>query len=188
MKKQFSKTKADSRRKPARKSASASAKPGHRTAARHVASRSTRSTPQATRLAPNAQEIYGRAHQLQRDADHLHHSIEHLHHAADELHHPKPGVDLETASIVREEKPRRPSKPFPIVGIGASAGGYEAFSDFLKHLADDTGMAFVLVQHLDPNHKSQLSGLLGHNSKIPVVEASNDLEIQPNRIYVIPEN
>ena len=47
--------------------------------------------------------------------------------------------------------------PFPLVGVGASAGGLEAFTELLKHLPTDTGMAFVLVQHLDPQHESALA-------------------------------
>jgi len=79
-------------------------------------------------------------------------------------------------------------KPFPIVGIGASAGGFEAFSEFLKHLRVDTGMAFVLVQHLDPKHKSQLTELLGRTASLPVVEAKDNIEVAPNGVYVIPAN
>jgi two-component system CheB/CheR fusion protein len=54
--------------------------------------------------------------------------------------------------------------PFPIVGIGASAGGLEAFQQMLAHLPPDTGMAFLLVQHLDPSHKSQLTEILSRGS------------------------
>ena len=57
---------------------------------------------------------------------------------------------------------------FPIVGIGASAGGLEAFTDLLKHLPADTGLGFVLVQHLDPQHESALSQLLGRVTSMPV--------------------
>lgn len=57
---------------------------------------------------------------------------------------------------------------FPIVGVGASAGGLEAFSQFLEHLPLDTGMAFVLVQHLDPEHESSLSQILRRTTSLPV--------------------
>src|SRR5260370_23928704 len=90
--------------------------------------------------------------------------------------------------IVTEEKRRVRGNLFPIVGIGASAGGFEAFTQFLNALAPDTGMAFVLVQHLDPKHKSRLTELLGYSSKMPVLEAKDDMEVEPNHIYVIPEN
>src|SRR5205814_7603463 len=61
--------------------------------------------------------------------------------------------------------------PFSIVGIGASAGGFEAFSHLLGRLPADTGLAYVLVQHLDPTHESTLSELLSHSCPIPVFEA-----------------
>ena len=75
-----------------------------------------------------------------------------------------------------------------VVGIGASAGGFEAFGELLNALPIDTGMAFVLVQHLDPHHTSALAGLLGHRTKLPVVEVSQGTVVRPNRIYVIPPN
>jgi two-component system, chemotaxis family, CheB/CheR fusion protein len=59
---------------------------------------------------------------------------------------------------------------FPIVGIGASAGGLEAFSELLRNLPEKTGMAFVLVQHLDPKHNSGLPEILARTTKIPVTE------------------
>ena len=55
---------------------------------------------------------------------------------------------------------------FPIVGIGASAGGFEAFAEMLNVLPVDTGMAFVLIQHLDPTHESMLAHLLARKSKL----------------------
>jgi two-component system CheB/CheR fusion protein len=78
--------------------------------------------------------------------------------------------------------------PFPIVGIGASAGGLEAFTQLLNHLPENTGMAFVLVQHLDPDHPSQLTSLLSRATAMPVREVKNGMAIEPNHIYVIPPN
>ena len=75
---------------------------------------------------------------------------------------------------------------FPIVGIGASAGGLEAFTLLLKHLPTDTGMAFVLVQHLDPDHESALSGLLSRTTSMTVREVTEKIRVEPNHIYVIP--
>src|SRR5580704_13961763 len=72
-----------------------------------------------------------------------------------------------------------------IVGVGASAGGLEAFSEFLSHLPDDTGMAFVLIQHLDPKHDSHLTELLSKASKMPVSEVRVETRIQANHVYVI---
>ncbi len=77
---------------------------------------------------------------------------------------------------------------FPIVGIGASAGGLEAFTQLLQHLPVDTGMAFVLVQHLDPDHQSALPALLARTTRMPVMEVTNDLAVEPNHVYVIPPN
>jgi len=73
-----------------------------------------------------------------------------------------------------------------VVGVGASAGGLEAFTEFLSHLPADTGMAFVLIQHLDPKHESHLTELLSKVSKIPVSEVKGDTAPQANHVYVIP--
>lgn len=78
--------------------------------------------------------------------------------------------------------------PFPVVGVGASAGGLEAFTELLANLPDDTGMAFVLVQHLDPRHESNLVQLLSKATRTPIVEATQDLAVRPDHIYVIPPN
>jgi two-component system, chemotaxis family, CheB/CheR fusion protein len=77
---------------------------------------------------------------------------------------------------------------FPVVGIGASAGGLEAFSELLRHLPEKTGMAFVLVQHLDPTHGSALKEILSRTTKIPVAEVRDGVVVQPDHIYVIPAN
>ncbi|MBD2525402.1 chemotaxis protein CheB [Nostoc sp. FACHB-133] len=77
---------------------------------------------------------------------------------------------------------------FPVVGIAASAGGLEAFMQLLKYLLTDTGMAFVLIQHLDPNHKSLLSEILARTTKMPVTEVLDGVTIEPNKVYVIPPN
>jgi two-component system CheB/CheR fusion protein len=77
---------------------------------------------------------------------------------------------------------------FFIVGIGTSAGGLEALSAFLDHTPPDTGMAFVIVQHLDPNHKSMLSELIGNHTAMCVTEASDGLVVVPNAVYTIPPN
>lgn len=77
---------------------------------------------------------------------------------------------------------------FPIVGIGASAGGLEAFEAFFKNMDPNSGMAFVLVQHLDPTHRSILSELIGRFARMPVEEATQGVEVEPNHVYVIPAN
>src|SRR6185436_6116424 len=75
---------------------------------------------------------------------------------------------------------------FPVVGIGASAGGLEAFTKLLQNLPADTGMAFVLIQHLDPKHESMLASLLARASSMSVHEVSNNMRVEPNCVYVIP--
>src|SRR5256884_694610 len=80
------------------------------------------------------------------------------------------------------------SNLFPIVGVGASAGGLEAFSDLLRHLPEKTGMAFVLVQHLDPTHGSVLPEILARKTTIPVEEITDGVHVLPDHIYVIPAN
>jgi two-component system, chemotaxis family, CheB/CheR fusion protein len=77
---------------------------------------------------------------------------------------------------------------FPVVGIGASAGGLEAFRELLEHLPTDTGMAFVLVSHLDPTHKSILTELLARRTELPVTEVSDGMKVEPNNVYVLPPN
>jgi len=77
---------------------------------------------------------------------------------------------------------------FPIVGVGASAGGLEAFTELLKHLPTDTGMGYVLVQHLDPQHESALTTILQRATSLPLHETTNDLRVEPNQVYVIPPN
>jgi two-component system CheB/CheR fusion protein len=84
-----------------------------------------------------------------------------------------------------EEHAAGSSAPF-IVGVGASAGGLEAFTELLSHLPDDTGMAFVLIQHLDPSHESHLTELLSRASKMPVSEVKGDTRAKANHVYVIP--
>lgn len=77
---------------------------------------------------------------------------------------------------------------FPIVGIGASAGGMETFIELLRHISPDSGMAFVLIQHLDPKHASYLSEALARAIKLPVIEIKDQMAIEPDHVYVIPSN
>src|SRR5205809_4404447 len=84
--------------------------------------------------------------------------------------------------------PSPKTSPFPIVGIGASAGGLDAFTELLKHLPTDMGMGFVLVQHLDPDHESALVQILARVTSMPVREVANELRIEPNHVYIIPPN
>src|SRR4051812_16302380 len=75
-----------------------------------------------------------------------------------------------------------------IVGIGASAGGLEAFTSLLRHLPEKADVAYVLVQHLDPTHRSLLSEILAKTTALPVAEIAQNMRVEANRIYVIPPN
>lgn len=79
-------------------------------------------------------------------------------------------------------------KPFPIVGFGASAGGIEAFIKLLRQLDSGLGMAYVLIMHLSPNHKSALAEIVQSNTKMPVHTVKDGMEVMANNIYVIPPN
>jgi two-component system CheB/CheR fusion protein len=84
----------------------------------------------------------------------------------------------------------QPKKGFPIVGIGASAGGLAAFEAFFSAMPADTesGMAFVLVQHLSPDHKSILADLVKRYARMQVYEVEDGMEVKPNCAYIIPPN
>ncbi len=86
------------------------------------------------------------------------------------------------------ETPERAADGFPIVGIGASAGGISAFEAFFSGMPADTdpGMAFVLVQHLSPDHKSILTDLIRRYTRMQVFEVEDGMEVRPNCAYIIP--
>ena len=77
---------------------------------------------------------------------------------------------------------------FPVVGIGASAGGLDAFKRLLDKIPENSNMAYVIVQHLSPDYSSNLTEILSNFTKIPVNEIINDINLAPNNIYIIPEN
>jgi two-component system CheB/CheR fusion protein len=95
----------------------------------------------------------------------------------------KSNQTLEPATSARNVTPR-----FPVVGIGASAGGLEAMTSLLKELEPRLGMAYVLVLHLDPARESKVSEILGRTTTIPVVQAQDGMHVEPDHIYVIPPN
>ncbi len=88
--------------------------------------------------------------------------------------------------ITGEVNERSGKEPCAVVSIGASAGGLEAFTRLLEKLPSDTGMAFVLIQHLDPKHKSALPEILSKVTSMPVSEVENKTVMKPNQIYIIP--
>jgi two-component system CheB/CheR fusion protein len=117
----------------------------------------------------------------------------------------RPGPARGRRSAVAEKKVRRIAAPsrarktarritprattsFPIIGLGASAGGLEALKQFLQSVPADSGMAFVIVQHLDPGHRSILTELLAKAGPMPVQEVVEGVRVEPNRVYVIPPN
>jgi two-component system CheB/CheR fusion protein len=77
---------------------------------------------------------------------------------------------------------------FPIVGIGASAGGLEALTSLLEALPVDTGLAFVVIQHLDPRHESMLPDILAKSTGMRLRQISNGMLVEPNNVYVMPAN
>jgi two-component system, chemotaxis family, CheB/CheR fusion protein len=88
----------------------------------------------------------------------------------------------------QEAKPatKQGRSTFPIIGIGASAGGIDALKRLFPSVKPDCGMAFVVVQHLDPDHGSVLPEILSRYSSLPVAQIGNDTEVEPNHVYVIP--
>ena len=95
-----------------------------------------------------------------------------------------------SASTNSTEESANPEKSFSIVGIGASAGGLAAFSAFFAGLPSDQdpGMAFVLVQHLAPDHESILTELIQRNTRMQVFEVEDGMRVQINCVYIIPPN
>ncbi len=83
---------------------------------------------------------------------------------------------------------RSAGRTFPIVGIGASAGGLEALELFLRNVPQGSGMAFVIVQHLDPTHKSVMAHILQCATAMKVIQVKNRTRVQPDCVYVIPPN
>ncbi len=101
------------------------------------------------------------------------------------------------ATRVHDRAPTKTNQPsgaeqsrngFPIVGIGASAGGLEAFTALFKSLLPDLGMAYVVVPHLDPQRESAISQILSRATTMQVVQIEDGMEVQPNHVYVIPPN
>ena len=96
-------------------------------------------------------------------------------------------ANLETKPAIREG-PEALETSFSVVAIGASAGGLEAYELFFQNLPSVIGMAFVLISHLDPTRPSMLSEILQRSTKMPVVEAGDQTELEPDHVYVIPPN
>jgi chemotaxis methyl-accepting protein methylase/signal transduction histidine kinase len=95
------------------------------------------------------------------------------------------------ASAAKRRAPRNrafTADAFPIIGLGASAGGLDAFKRFFQAMPATSGMAFVLIQHLDPTRESLTADLVGSYTKMPVVQATHGMQVEANHVYVIPPN
>jgi two-component system CheB/CheR fusion protein len=90
---------------------------------------------------------------------------------------------IESKAVEKKQK-----KSFYIVGMGGSAGALEAFEEFFRNTPADTGMAFVLVSHLDPTHKGVMPELIQRSTQMEVQQAQDGMKVQPNHVYVIPPN
>jgi len=102
---------------------------------------------------------------------------------------PKKSVAAPAAAAVVASQVAAPgSAAFPIVGIGASAGGLAAFEAFFSAMPSGSGMAFVIVQHLAPDHKSILTELIGRYTRMRVVEVDDGMVVRPDCTYIIPPN
>jgi two-component system CheB/CheR fusion protein len=113
--------------------------------------------------------------------------IETVHRNVDEAHHEIENMGAQPAGKA-DGAVENAEKPVLIAGVGASAGGYEAFAQLLENLRSDLGMAFVFIQHLDPLHESKLAPLLSHTTTMKVAEIRDRTPIAPNNVYVIPPN
>src|SRR5262249_35189494 len=91
-------------------------------------------------------------------------------------------------ALVEDVRAKSNAPSFPVVGVGASAGGLEAFTNLLKALPPKPGMAFVLVPHLDPTHESVMTELLGRATAMSVLQVHDGIRLKPNQVYVIPPN
>ena len=104
---------------------------------------------------------------------------------------PSRDIDLENEALVNTDVPGRRSavsSGMMVVGVGASAGGLEAFTELLEAAPVDAGLAFVFVQHLSPNHVSSLPSLLSSHTTMPVIEVVDGTRVEANHVYVIPPN
>ncbi|MGE5456910.1 MAG: chemotaxis protein CheB, partial [Methanococcaceae archaeon] len=92
------------------------------------------------------------------------------------------------AEFLTENKIDPAHGSFPIVGVGASAGGLEALEQLFMKMPEDCGFAFVVIQHLSPDHKGMLGELLQRVTKMSVYTVTDKMKVNPNSIYVIPSN
>ena len=101
----------------------------------------------------------------------------------------KPAKQTKVAANAKKTlvKPKK-TNDFPIVGLGASAGGLEALEAFFSHMPFDSGMGFVIIQHLSPKHKSIMASLLAKDTKMKVLEIKDGMKVKPDHVYLNPPN
>jgi two-component system CheB/CheR fusion protein len=128
-----------------------------------------------------------RASRRVRDAEHVSRATSD---APDREHKPATGSEDDRIPLIRDSEEEDPLQmtSFPVVGVGASAGGLEAFTRLLQRLPADTGMAYIFIQHLAPKHPSMLASLLSRTTAMPVMEVQHGTPVQPNHVYIIPPN
>ncbi|MEI7745507.1 MAG: chemotaxis protein CheB, partial [Chloroflexota bacterium] len=107
---------------------------------------------------------------------------------------PAPAPEASSAPVPTRAAPstvvrrRRPKPPVPVVAIGASAGGLEALEAFFARVSAPCGLAFVVIQHLDPTHVGMLPEILGRATSLHTVEATAGMPVKADTVYVIPPN
>ena len=104
---------------------------------------------------------------------------------------PRAGTVPKQKSVASPTKAKPATAPkastaIPVVGLGASAGGLQAFTDFFEAMPDKTGMAFVAIHHVDPNHESLMADLLAKHTKMTVSLAVDQTKVAPDHVYIIP--
>jgi chemotaxis response regulator CheB len=151
-----------------------------RDAARHEKISSEKNQKDRNELQAQSEKLKSTVKRIEKTAVEMHKTIGQSHGGAHLAH-------IQATKGTQDGESKVITK-FPIVGIGASAGGLEAVTQLLKHMPADIGMAFVLVQHLDPTHESALSSLLTRATEMPVTEARENVRLEPNQVYIIPPN
>ena len=101
-----------------------------------------------------------------------------------------PAASDDTSENARDgaRKRRDPNEPAAVVGLGASAGGIAVLQQFFTDMSPESGLAFVVVMHLSPEHESNLANIIQQKTTMPVEQVSEPLKVKPNHVYVIPPN
>ncbi|MFP4437239.1 MAG: chemotaxis protein CheB [Chloroflexaceae bacterium] len=119
------------------------------------------------------------------------HTSNHAEHTPADDQHVEPGTETAQQAHALTDEPvidyapaQASDKLFPIVGIGASAGGLEAFEKFFTNMPSDSGIAFILVQHLDPTHESMLVDIIQRYTHMQVMQVTSGMAVQPNCVHI----